>query len=184
MPMKTMFSRSPSGDVRLRQGVDDLLHRLGFAGQGRLLDAQAGRLDAAGSRPGPRCPPRAARCRRAPDPRPAPRAPRRRAAPAPIGRGQLAQRAHGLLGLVFLAKAQSAVEDDDGHDGDGVLVVAQGGRDDRGDDQDDDEQRGELLGQDAPGALDSGFGSRWGRAPSSRRWASSLSGLRACCPVR
>ena len=77
------------------------------------------------------------------------------AAPHPDDRGgQLAQGLHGLLGLVFLAEAQDRIEDEDGEDGDGVLVVAQERGGDRGEDEDDDEEGGELLQEDAPGALD------------------------------
>ena len=36
-------------------------------------------------------------------------------------RRQLPQSAHGLLGLVLLTEAQEAVEDNDGHNGDGVF---------------------------------------------------------------
>ena len=155
--MNSMFTRSAKGDFRLGERFGDLLHRLGFAGEGGLLDAQAGRMDEPGigrydvagfeqhhvtrhqiggghlgHLAGP---------------------------PHPdYRRGELAQRAHGLLGLVLLAEAQGAVEYHDGHDDDRVLVVAEKGGHHGRDDEDDDEEGRELLGQDAPGALDSGFG--------------------------
>jgi hypothetical protein len=43
-------------------------------------------------------------------------------------------------------KAQNGVEDDDDQDGDGVLEVADGKRDRRGHDEDDDHHFGKLCG--------------------------------------
>ncbi len=61
------------------------------------------------------------------------------------GCGHLSQGGDGLFGLRFLNHPDHGVEDDDEHDGDGIDILAQEERNDRGDDQDDHEKIVELI---------------------------------------
>ncbi len=65
------------------------------------------------------------------------------------------QGGHGLLRSVLLTESQNGIQDDDRQDGYRILEIAEGSGRDRRDDEDDDQKRGELLEEDAPGALDS-----------------------------
>ena len=60
------------------------------------------------------------------------------------GCGHLSQRGDGLFGLRFLNHPDHGIQDDDEHDGDGVDILAQEERNDRGNDQDDNEKIVEL----------------------------------------
>ncbi len=62
-----------------------------------------------------------------------------------IGSGHLPQGGDGLFGLRFLNHPDHGVEDNDEHDGDGIDILAQKERNDRGDDQDDHEKIVELI---------------------------------------
>ena len=62
-----------------------------------------------------------------------------------VGRGQFLEGGQGLLGALFLDNAQYCVENNDGHDGCRFNVVAKQGRDDRGDDEQDNHEVIELV---------------------------------------
>jgi hypothetical protein len=67
-----------------------------------------------------------------------------------LRRGQLFERGQRLLRLALLHHADDGVEDDDGQDGPAVQPLAQGKRDQRRDDENDDQELFELVQQQTP----------------------------------
>ena len=116
-----------------------------FAGECRLLDLAAALPRACAGRPGPRCRPRAGRCRPARVVAPASTI----AVPSRTTRACSAascfSAAQRLLGAILLHEADHRVEHDDGENGDGVLDLADEAGDDRRGDQQHDHEIGELA---------------------------------------
>ena len=151
VPLKAMLSWSagaPRGDVR--EGRRDLGDGLRFACQGRLVDTHGRRLqeaqvgrddvalfeeqDVAGHDLASRHEPHLAV-----------------AHDTSLRAGHPLEGVHGLLGAVLLDEADDAVEDDDGQDDQGVLGLADEGRDDGGHQEHDDHGARELVEQQPPG---------------------------------
>ena len=74
-----------------------------------------------------------------------------------LGSGEALQGSQGLLGALLLDDAQHGIQDDDRHDGGSVDPFAQQGRNDRGDDEQDDDKVVQLLPEHGPEAGPPGF---------------------------